>query len=48
MATLILLLWIVAAVLVMIRGFGIVSLGRVHLGWLGLGLALCAVVLSKL
>lgn len=47
MATLVLLLWVIAAVLVGLRGFGVV-LTKWHLGWIGLCVALVAVILGKL
>ena len=47
MSTLILLLWVIAAVLMALRGFG-VQLTRWHLGWIGLACAATAVVLGLL
>jgi len=46
MATFVLLLWMVAAVLCALRGFGVEGPGRANLGWLGVAIALVAVVLS--
>ena len=45
MSTLVLLLWVIAAVLCFVRGFGVVT--RWHLGWIGVGVALVAVILSR-
>ena len=47
MPTLVLLLWVIAAVLVTLRGFGVV-LTKWHLGWLGLAVALVAVFLERI
>jgi hypothetical protein len=46
MAAFVLLLWVIAAVLCGIRGLGVEGPGRAHLGWLGVAVALFAVVLS--
>ena len=48
MSTLVILLWMVAAVLCGLRGFGVVGPGHAHLGWLGVTAALLAVLLGQL